>query len=513
MLAGAACGSVSSPKGADAGVDTMAAGDFTIAASVPSLSLAIAGKVDVTIDVTRGANFANAVALTATGLPAGVTSAFSLSSLPDGVSSSTLTFTVDSAASAGTTAITVTGTAGTLVHTATVSLELHTSTVAGRIRGTNQANVTVRIVGKTAVMSDGSGNFTFTDVKLPYDIYVIGVTGPTTGPAIPAINYYKGLTRLDPVVTQPKQFFFGVIGIAGSNGRIDGAKSGAGNTTDPLYLSWSTGGSKSASGTPYFFNAFWAPAAASKTGTFAVLQVTNGGTLGAPSAFNYVETPNVTLNQGTTANTNVVNAVLAAHNTTAQLTGTLTAPAGFATPVVTLSQQVLGKTHEIWTASTTNASSLIPIITGQKASFYASSTVSSRKTEYVYPGLTAATDVSFTMPPPAGMTGPVNNATNVTTSTPFDFTTTPNQVYLATFDNSTATYFVYTTAGSITIPNVPEMPLPSAATYTWAVFGYGPLADVNAAADPVGLVGVGKAEYDGAPHFYTSNPTRTFTTQ
>jgi hypothetical protein len=514
MLAGAACGSVSSPKAdANNGNSDMAvaAADFTIAAESAAVSQAIAGKLDVAINVTRGEGFTDPVALTVTGLPAGVTSAFSLNSVPDGTTSSTLSLTVNTAASVGTTDITVTGTAGSLVHTTVISLELKTSTVAGKIRGLNQANVTVRIVGKAAVMSDGSGNFSFTDVKVPYDIYVIGQTGTTTAAPIPAINYYKGLTRLDPVVTQPKQFFFGVTGLAGSSGRIDGAKSGAGNTTDPLYLSWSTGGSKSASGTPYFFNASWFPAAGTKAGTLGVLQVTNGGANGSPSAFNYKEVA-TTLTAGTVMNTNVVNVALETLNT-ASLTGTITQPGGFGVPTLTISQQIQGKTHEIWNAPTTSASSLIPLITGQKASFYAMSTVSGRKTEYVYPGLTASTDVSFTLPPPAGMTGPVNAATNITTTSPFDFTTTPNQVYLAEFDNGTATFFVYTTASSITIPNVSEMPLPTGASYTWTVFGYGPHADINAAADPVNLIGVGKAEYDGTPHFFTSNPTRTFTTQ
>lgn len=516
MLAGAACGSVSNPNAADAGADTVAAGDFSIAASVPSLSLAIAGKVDVTINVTHGANFADAVALTATGLPAGVTSGFSLSSLPNGMTSSILTLTVDMAASVGTTDITVTGTAGSLTHTAVVSLELHTSTIAGKIRGTNQANVTVRIVGKPAVMSDGTGNFSFTDVKLPYDIYVIGETGPTTSAPIPAINYYKGLTRLDPVVTQPKQFFFGIIGVLGSTGRIQGTKSGAGNTTDPMFLSWSTGGTGSTTGTAaYDFNGSWAPAAGSKAGTLGVVQLTRG-TAGAPTAYFSGETA-TTINAGTTSGTNTVNVSLASLATTFQLSGTISVPGGFTTPKLSLSQQILGKTHEIWAAgSTTNAASVLPVLNGQKASFYAVSNQSgeaNRKTEYVHPGLTAATDVTFTLATPAGMTGPVDSATNVTTSTPFDFTTTPNQVYQVTLSNGTATFFFYTTASSITIPNVSEMALPTGgASYTWTVSGYGPLVDINAAADPLNLIGVGKAEYDGAPHFFTSNPTRSFTT-
>jgi hypothetical protein len=518
MVAGAACGSVSNPK-ADAntgGMDMAAAGDFSIAAGTPSLSQAIAGKVDVTIDLTRGEGFSDAVALTATGLPTGVTSEFSLSSVPSDMTASTLTLTIDSAASAGTTDITVTGVAGSLTHTAVVSLELHTSTIAGKVRGVNQANVPVRIVGKTAVISDGSGNFTFTDVKLPYDIYVIGETGASTNPPIPAINYYKGLTRLDPVVTEPKQFFFTVIGIFGSSGRIQGTKSGAGNSTDPMFLSWSTGGSDAVSGTTaYDFNGSWSPTAASKAGTLGVLQVKRG-VAGTPTAYYYADV-NTTLSQGTTSGTNIVNAVLTALATTYQITGAITVPGGFTTPKLSLSQQIQGKTHEIWAeGATTNATALVPSLAGQKASFYAVSNQTGEpdiKTEYVYPGLSAATDVSYTLASPAGITGPVDGVDNVTASTTFDFTTTPNQVYVVTFSNGTATYFLHTTAASNTIPSVPEMMLPTGAMYTWRVSGYGPYADINAAADPVNIRGVGKAEYDGTPHFQTSNPARDFTTQ
>lgn len=522
LVAGAACGSVSNTDknpNADAAVDTVAASDFGISATA-SVSSAITGKVDVTVDVARGAGFTDAVALSVSGLPAGVTSAFGMNSLPDGMTTTMLSLTVDAAASAGTTSLTVTGTSGALTHTATVSLELHTSTIAGKIRGLNQDNVTVRIVGKPAVQSDGTGNFSFTDVKIPYDIYVIGETGPSNQTPIPAINYYKGLTRLDPVVTQPKQYFFGIIGILGSTGRIQGTKSGAGNTTDTMFLSWSTGGSGSTIGTTaYDFNGSWSPVSGTKAGTLGDLQVAraSAGLTGAPTGYFYGET-NTTISAGTTSGTNTVNVSLAAVAATFQVTGTLSVPGGFTTPKLSLSQTVLGKTHEIWAGgSTTNAASVLPILTGQKASFYAVSNQSGetdRKTEYAYPNLGGATDVSTTLATPAGMTGPVANATLVTTSTPFDFTTTPNQVYQVTFSNSTATFFYYTTAPSITIPNVSEMALPTGgASYTWTVSGYGPHADINAAADPVDLRGVGKAEYDGTPHYYTTNPARSFTTQ
>jgi hypothetical protein len=122
--------------------------------------------------------------------------------------------------------------------------------------------------------------------------------------------------------------------------------------------------------------------------------------------------------------------------------------------------------------------------------------------------------VTYALPVPAGITGPVNNSTNVTNSTMFEFTTTPDQIYEVYFDNSTARFKVFTTTGSVTIPNIPEMSLPTGgASYTWTVTGYGPHATMDQAADAVPLEDVSKTDFDGSVHSLTTNPTRSFTTQ
>lgn len=511
-LGTAACGSVSNPA-ADAnpgdGSDNVPAGDFSLAVDQPSLSLPISGKADVTVDVTRSDGLTDAVDLTVTGLPTGATATFAKTSLPDGTSSTTMTLTVDTSADAGTSNITITGKAGELEHSATVALELHTQTVTGKVRYNSQM-VTVRLVGKSAVQSDTMGNFTFTDVKVPYDIYVVGQSGTDQNP-IPAINYYKGLTRLDPVVTRPSATCVFCLTILSKSATVTGSRLGTGNNADPIYAAWSTGGTGVQTNGQWNFTASWFGAfnQNTTTGTLHVLQPTRG-TLSTPTGFHFGASGSVTLTAGQTSNINVT---LASLGTTAALSGTVTSPSGFPMPTVTLSQQLNGSPVEIWSATTTNAASMIPVLANQKASFYAISTSGGRTSEAVYPNLTASTDVSMTLPPPAGMTGPVSGATNVTNSTPFEFTTSEKQVYEVSFRSATAAYFVATTSGSITIPDVPEMPRPSGTSFTWTVTGYGPYASIDAAADVDQLFAPAKFEAQGTWHSHTVNPTRSFTTQ
>lgn len=97
--------------------------DFAISASPASVSIAkgAAGSSTITSAISNGFN--SAIALSASGVPAGVTVSLSPSSIAaPGSGSSTLSITVSSTAVAGTSTITVTGTGGSLTRTTTVTL-------------------------------------------------------------------------------------------------------------------------------------------------------------------------------------------------------------------------------------------------------------------------------------------------------------------------------------------------------------------------------------------------------
>ncbi len=103
-----------------AGASTTAPG-YSISASPSSLSVGAGASGTSTITVTNTGGFTGSVALTASGLPTGVTASFSPSST---TTTSTLTFNVASTATAGTYTVTVTGTSGSTTHTTSVSLTI-----------------------------------------------------------------------------------------------------------------------------------------------------------------------------------------------------------------------------------------------------------------------------------------------------------------------------------------------------------------------------------------------------
>jgi|GEM_PF-190453 len=93
--------------------------DYSLSASPNSLSVVQGAAGTSTISVTALNNFTGSVALSATGLPAGVTASFSPASA---TSTSLLTLTASSTATLGLATVTITGTSGSLSHTTTVAL-------------------------------------------------------------------------------------------------------------------------------------------------------------------------------------------------------------------------------------------------------------------------------------------------------------------------------------------------------------------------------------------------------
>ena len=100
----------------------VATADFNLSASPTSTSVTQGTNVGDTISVAPVNGFTGSVALSASGLPAGVTAAFSPSST---TSTSTLTLTANSTATVGTSTVTITGTSGSLTHTTTLSLTVN----------------------------------------------------------------------------------------------------------------------------------------------------------------------------------------------------------------------------------------------------------------------------------------------------------------------------------------------------------------------------------------------------
>ncbi len=100
--------------------------NFTVTAKPSSLSVAAGAAGQTTIGTGLISGSAESITLSATGLPAGVTAAFSPASVTTG-GSSTLTFSVGAAVPAASYSITVTGTSASATHSVTVKLTVTSS--------------------------------------------------------------------------------------------------------------------------------------------------------------------------------------------------------------------------------------------------------------------------------------------------------------------------------------------------------------------------------------------------
>ena len=96
--------------------------NYTLSANPSSLTITQSGQATTTISITPSSGFSGSITLSASGLPSGVTAAFSPN---PATSSSTLTLTASATAATGTVTVTITGTSGTLTNTATLSLTVN----------------------------------------------------------------------------------------------------------------------------------------------------------------------------------------------------------------------------------------------------------------------------------------------------------------------------------------------------------------------------------------------------
>jgi subtilase family serine protease len=111
-------------------VSATATPNFTIAASPASVTVTQGASGTSTITITSTGGFSSATTLSATGLPSGVTAAFSTNPVTpaaNGSVTSTLTLTASAAATVGTATVTITGTSGSLTHSTTIALTVNSS--------------------------------------------------------------------------------------------------------------------------------------------------------------------------------------------------------------------------------------------------------------------------------------------------------------------------------------------------------------------------------------------------
>jgi subtilase family serine protease len=135
---------------------------FTISASPASVSVVEGSSGTSTITTAVSGGFDSAIALSASGQPAGVTVGFSSASIAaPGSGTSTVTLTVASTTATGTYSITVTGTGGGLTHTAVITLTVTSNVAAGLTVSASPTSLTIgrSSSGSTTVTTAISGSF------------------------------------------------------------------------------------------------------------------------------------------------------------------------------------------------------------------------------------------------------------------------------------------------------------------------------------------------------------------
>jgi hypothetical protein len=120
--------------------------NFSLAATSTSVSVTQGGSGTDGITVTPSGGFSGSVALSASGLPSGVTAVFSPAST---TGTSTLTLAASNSAATGAATVTITGTSGTLQHSTTVTL-----TVNPAMAGTGGVTVTPVINSNSPYFDD-----------------------------------------------------------------------------------------------------------------------------------------------------------------------------------------------------------------------------------------------------------------------------------------------------------------------------------------------------------------------
>src|SRR5580658_2499017 len=111
-------------------VNSTATPNFSVAASPTSVTVTQGTSGTSTITITSTGGFNSATTLSASGLPSGVTAAFSTNPVTppaNGSATSTLTLTASSTATVGTATVTITGTSGSTTHSTTIALTVNAS--------------------------------------------------------------------------------------------------------------------------------------------------------------------------------------------------------------------------------------------------------------------------------------------------------------------------------------------------------------------------------------------------
>ncbi len=193
---------------------TVPAPAITLAAGTTTASIVQGATATVPITITRTNGFTDAVTLTATGMPTGVTATFAPTSIAAGTTTSTLSLVAAANAAVGAASITITAAgSGVSAQTATVALTVTAAAIpAFSMTATPAAlSVVAGQSGTTSIAISRSGGFSG-DVTLALEGAPTGVTGAFAPTPIAAAATSSTLTLTTTAQTAPGAYNLTVRG-------------------------------------------------------------------------------------------------------------------------------------------------------------------------------------------------------------------------------------------------------------------------------------------------------------
>jgi hypothetical protein len=250
--------------------------DFSLSASPSSVSVVQGSTATTSISTAVSGGFNSAVSLSASGLPAGVTAAFSPASIAaPGGGSSTLTFSASSTATTGAKAVTVTATGGGVTHTTSVTLTVTAATSPDFALSASPASVGVTqgSSGSSTISTSVSGGFN-SAVSLTASGMPAGVTATFSPASIAAPG--SGTSRLTLTASSTAATGTANVTVTGSGG----AKTHTANVA--LTVSAATGTTTQLLGNPGFENGKTSPSPWVLTSTQTPLDIVENSTAEPP---------------------------------------------------------------------------------------------------------------------------------------------------------------------------------------------------------------------------------------
>lgn len=364
-------------------------------------------------------------------------------------------------------------------------------TVSGYVKdldGEPIAGATVIIKGKAPTTTGAGGNFSVSNVTIPYEIRLI-ISG-TQQTAI----VYQGLTRLDPTL-----FYLGST-TNSKTATISGTVPVApGQATLVFFVSGNEAWWATANQTNGFYsiNADWRGSVSSYTGNLQVLRWTANPN-GLPQQYDaYGSEDNVTIsNGGSFTNHNFVAADFT-DPAEQNISGSITRPSSSYSIInknlyLNFGNAYIPIVGEPGAGLTENFSYTVPSISGATFQIDVNATVSavpnSRTTLYSKKGINGGTTgINITLASAPQLNLPVNNGTGIDTTTQFLWSqgsgTGISIVIIQPMGQGPA-FFIYTDGNSTNIPNLnPQgLGLPSNAPYQWVTAEYFPVSSIDDAA-------------------------------